>query len=42
MSEVMKKYQKTITVYEFLNDIMVEVSKGEVVTDFYLSHKSTV
>ena len=36
---MMKKYQKTITVYELDGGFFVDVSKDEDVTHFYLGHK---
>ena len=39
---MMKKYQKTITVYELDGGFFVEVSKDEDVTHFYLGHKKYV
>ena len=36
---MVKKYQKTVTVYEFPDDFFVEVSKDDDVTHFYLCHR---
>ena len=35
----MKKFQKTITAYEFPNGFIVEISKKEVYTEFWIYHK---
>ena len=37
---MMKKYQKTITVYELHDDFMVEVHRDKELTDFYIYHKA--
>lgn len=36
----MKKYQKTITVYELPDGFKVEVHRDEELSEFYISHKS--
>lgn len=36
----MKKYQKTITVYELHDDFMVEVHRDKELSEFYLYHKA--
>ena len=35
----MKKFQKTITAYEFPNGFIVEISKKEDYTEFWIYHK---
>jgi hypothetical protein len=36
---VMKKYQKTITIYELPDGFMAEVHRAEALSEFYISHK---
>ena len=35
---MMKRYQKTITVYEFPDSFVVEVHRDEELSEFYISH----